>query len=64
MFSRKASTIKEINNKVDALKAWKSTCPECTLKDEVYNDKEDIVFKKEESIMKKDMENKEIMRLP
>ena len=59
MFSRKASIIKEIINKVDALEACKSTCHKCTLKDEVRNDKEDVLWR----IMKKDMENKEIMRL-
>ena len=59
---RKASIIKEILNKVDALKACESTCHECTLEDEVWNYKEDFVVEKEELIKKKDMENKEIMR--
>ena len=54
-----ASIIKAMMNKVDALQAFESTCHECTLKDEVENYKEDVVFEKEELIMKKDMKNKE-----
>ena len=42
--------------------ACKSTCHEWTSKDEVENYKEDIVVEKEELIMKKEMENKEILR--
>ena len=42
--------------------ACKSTCHECLSKDEVERYKEDIVVEKEEKIIKKDMENKEIMR--
>ena len=49
-------------NKVDALEACESTWHECTLKDEVEHCKEDNVVEKEELIMKRDMENKEIMR--
>ena len=62
MVNRKASIIKEIMNKVDALQACESTCHECTSKDEVGNYKKYIVFEKEELILKKDMKNKEIMR--
>ena len=39
----------------------KSTCHECSSKEEVENYKEDIDIEKEELIKKKDMENKEIM---
>ena len=41
---------------------FNSTCQKWTSKDEVENLKEDIVVEKEESIMKKVMENKKIMR--
>ena len=44
MVNRKASIIKEMMNKVDALKACESTCHECTSKYEVEYYKEDIVF--------------------
>ena len=62
MVNRKASIIKEIMNKVDALQACESTCHDCTSKDEVENDKEDIVVEKEELIIKKEMENQELLR--
>ena len=39
----------------------RTTCHEFRPKEEVENDKEDIVIEKEELIKKKDMENKEIM---
>ena len=52
--------IKEVDNPI--YEAWESTCHECTSKDEVGNLKEDIVVEKEELIMKKEMENKEIWR--
>ena len=55
--NRKASIVKEMMNKVDLLEACEPTCHECTLKHEVENYKEDIVVKKEELVMKKDMEN-------
>ena len=42
--------------------ACKSTCHELTSKDEVEKYKEDIVVEKEELIIKKEMENKEILR--
>ena len=42
--------------------ACKSTCHECTSIDKVENHKEDIVVEKEEFIIKKDKENKEILR--
>ena len=42
--------------------ACESTCHECTSKDEVENDKEDIELKMDELITKKDFGNKEIMR--
>ena len=58
----KASIIKELMNKVDALQACESTCHECTPKDEVENYKEDIVAGKEALLIKKDMENTKTMR--
>ena len=61
MVNRNASITKEMMNKVDA-EACESTCHECTSKEEVENDKEDIVIEKEELIKKKDMENKELMK--
>ena len=51
---------KEVDNHM--YEACKSTCHEWTSKDEVENYKEDIVVEKEELIMKKEMENKEILR--
>ena len=42
--------------------AWKSTCHEWISKDEVENYKEDIVVEKEELIMNKKVESKEILR--
>ena len=42
--------------------ACKLTCHEWTSKDKVEHYKEDIVVEKEELIMKKEMENKEILR--
>ena len=42
--------------------AYESTCHECTSTYEVENDKEDIVVEKEELIMKKEKENREIRR--
>ena len=42
--------------------ACKSTCHEWTSKDEVGNDKDDIVVEKEELIMTKEMETKKILR--
>ena len=42
--------------------ACELTCNECTSKAEVEKYKEDIVVEKEEFIVKKDIENKEIMR--
>ena len=62
MVNRKASIIKEMINKVEALQACESTCHECTSKYEVEIYEEDMVVEKEESIKKKDMKNKEIMR--
>ena len=51
-------------NEVDNLiyEACESTCHECSAKDEVENGKEDSVAQKADLIMKKYMENKEIMR--
>ena len=40
----------------------KSTCQEWTSKDDFENDKEDILVEKKEIFMKKQMENKEILR--
>ena len=51
---------KEVDNHM--YKACKSTCNEWTPKDEGENYKENIVVEKEELFMKKDMENKEILR--
>ena len=51
---------KEVNNPM--FEAFESTCHEYTSKDEVGNYKEDIVVEKEEMIIKKDIENEEIMR--
>ena len=62
MVTIKASIIKEMMNRVDALQACESTCHECTLKDEVGHYKKDIVVEKEKLIIKKYMKNKEIMR--
>ena len=42
--------------------ACETTCHECTSKDKAENYKEDIVVEMEEIFIKKDMENKEIMR--
>ena len=42
--------------------AFKSTCHDSTSKDEVENYKYDINVEKEALIMKKEMENKEILR--
>ena len=39
-----------------------STCHKWSSKNEVENDKEDIVVEEEELIMKKEMENREILR--
>ena len=47
--------MKEMMNKVEALQACESTCHESTSKDEVESYKEDIIFEKEELIMKKGM---------
>ena len=52
--------IKEVGNQM--YKACESTCHECTSKDEVENYKNYIVVEKKELIMKKDMDNKEIIR--
>ena len=51
-------------NEVDNLmyESRKSTCQEWTSKDDVENDKEDIFVEKKEIFMKKQMENKEILR--
>ena len=51
---------KEVDNHM--YETFNSTCQKWTSKDEVENLKEDIVVEKEESIMKKVMENKKIMR--
>ena len=42
--------------------AYKPTCHEWNSKDEVKNHKENFFVEKEEFIMKKEMENKEILR--
>ena len=62
MVNIKASIIKDMMNKVDALQACESTCHEYTWTDEVEHYRKDIVVEKEELIIKKDMKNKEIMR--
>ena len=51
---------KKVDNHI--YEGCKSTCHEWTSKDELKNYKEDIVVEKEELIMKKEMENKEILR--
>ena len=51
---------KEVDNHM--YEACKSTCHELTSKGEVEHYKECIVVEKEELIIKKDMENKEIIR--
>ena len=51
---------KEVDNHM--YEACRSTCHEMTSKDEVENYKKYIVVEKEEIVIKKVMENKEIMR--
>ena len=63
MVNEKASIIIEIMNKVDTLQACGSNYHECTLTDEVENyKKRNIVFDKEELIIKKTIKTKEILR--
>ena len=61
---KKAAIIKDLRNetkqlkdKVDKLKAGPSACHECTLKDEVAEDKEALIVKKEAVIARKEKEN-------
>ena len=58
----KASNIKEIRNKVDALEAGGSTCHECTSRNEFEKRKKKIIVAKEQLIIKKDKENKEMKK--
>ena len=51
---------KQIDNHIYG--ACESTCHECSAKDKVENDKEGSVVEDVDSFMKKDMENKKIMR--
>ena len=51
---------KEVDNHM--YEACGSTCHECTSKDQVENDKEDIVVENEELVIKKDVENRETIR--
>ena len=51
---------KEIDNHM--YEACKSSCHEWTSKDEVENNKEDIVVEKKGKILKRKIENKEILK--
>ena len=51
---------KEVDNYI--YEECESTCHECTSKYEVKNFKEGIAVEKEESTIKKDMENKETVQ--
>ena len=52
----------QLKHKVDKLEAGPSACHECTLKDEVVDDKEALIVQKEALLARKEKENKDMKK--